>query len=434
MVASTEGRDLWWTLGTDCHEERHRFVLVDEQCERQGEWWVANRRDTIEDAVAKIVLNLPEGKRLRVATESDRNLAWVVAQVASQLGLEIWHVPPKAQDRYREAEGLPRKDDEIDAFLSARMVWLGLRGCRVIYDPQPEERALCRLTRLRHSQVSRRRAVQAQLRSLFLEVAPEVLGSDWEGPVFAGQGMRAVLRRWPAFRGLERAHSKTVEKVLRANSRYGDRCIDMVKPLKEMARRIHLSAEEREVIEMTVSMALDELELLDKVIAKLSREITHRVEAHPVGKKLLAMPGVGTITAATDIAEILPVARHVSEGKAATYAGLTPLSRRSGKAAADGKGSSKLARGTNKHALRTNYLSAVAALQASAIDAAYHRKQKTRHQGHPKPHVKATIALARQRFKVKYKLMTSDAVYDKEKLIASHLERLERDQTRSSGA
>jgi hypothetical protein len=425
VVANTKGQEVWWTLGTDCHEERHRFVLVDERCERRGECWVANRRDTIEDAVAKMVLELPEGVRLRVATESDRSLGWVVAQVAGQLGLEIWHVPPKAQDRFREAEGLPRKDDDIDAFLSARMVWLGLRGCRIIYDPQPDERALCRLTRLRFRQVTRRRAVQAQLRSLFLEVAPEVLSSEWEGPMFGGQGMRAVLRRWPVFRGLERAHATTVEKVLRSNSRYGDRCTGMVNPLKEMARRVHLSEEERAVIEMAVRMALDELELLDKAITELSREIARQVEAHPIGKKLLAMPGVGPVTAATDIAELLPVARHVSEGKAATYAGLTPVSRRSGKPQADGKGPSRLARGVNKHALRTNYLSAVSAIQASAIDAAYHRKQKARHQGHPKPHVKATIALARQRFKVKYKLMTTDAVYDKETLIASHLERLE---------
>jgi len=35
--------------------------------------------------------------------------------------------------------------------------------------------------------------------------------------------------------------------------------------------------------------------------------------------------------------------------------------------------------------------------------------------------VKATLALARQRFKIKYKLMTTEAVYDKEVLISSHL-------------
>jgi hypothetical protein len=96
------------------------------------------------------------------------------------------------------------------------------------------------------------------------------------------------------------------------------------------------------------------------------------------------------------------------------------------------KTGSRLARGVNKHALDANYLSALAALQASALDAAYYRKQRELHQGHPKAHVTALLSLARQRFKVKYRLMTTDAIYDKEVLIASHLHRLE--QTRQHAA
>lgn len=45
--------------------------------------------------------------------------------------------------------------------------------------------------------------------------------------------------------------------------------------------------------------------------------------------------------------------------------------------------------------------------------------------GHPKPHVAAFIALSRQRHKVIFKLLTTDARDDMEKLIASHLARLE---------
>ena len=52
----------------------------------------------------------------------------------------------------------------------------------------------------------------------------------------------------------------------------------------------------------------------------------------------------------------------------------------------------------------------------------YERKRKD-FEGHPKPHVKATLALARQRSKVIYKLLTTEACYDKETLICSHLER-----------
>lgn len=416
---------LWWTVGVDCGEERHRFVLVDEHGARQRSCWIDNRRDKIEEAVARMTMALPSGARLRLVTEGVRSLGWVVAQVSGVMGLEVWQVNPKALNHYRDVEGQPRKDDDIDAYLAARMVVFGLAGCRVASDPQPEERALCRLTRLRHQTVDRRVVVKARLRSLLVELAPEVVSSSWAGPVHDGKGMIAVLRRWPTFEGLDSARTSAVEKVLRLATRYGDRCASMVAPLKEMASHVVMEPAEREVVKLGLTIAMSELEALDQSISSLDKEIKQRVEAHPIGRKLLKMPGEGLVSVATDIGEVLPVARNVSEGKAATYAGLTPLSRQSGK----GGKASKLARGVNKHAIRTNYLSAIAAISCSAIDAAYHRKQKERHQGHPKPHVKATLSLARQRFKVKYKLMTSGAAYDKEVLISSHLERRHREKS-----
>jgi hypothetical protein len=39
---------VWWTVGVDCGEERHRFVLVDDRGKRQRACWANNRRDKIE--------------------------------------------------------------------------------------------------------------------------------------------------------------------------------------------------------------------------------------------------------------------------------------------------------------------------------------------------------------------------------------------------
>jgi transposase len=189
----------------------------------------------------------------------------------------------------------------------------------------------------------------------------------------------------------------------------------MAKELKEAAKRIVLCREEREVVTIELGILIDEIHAIEVSLTDVDKRIEAKVRQHPIAVKLLEMPGEGVYSAGVDVGEVLPLARNVSEGKAATYAGLTPLSRRSGK-----KGRpSRLARGINKHATRANYLSAVA----------YYNKQLKRHEGHPRAHVKANIALARQRFKLKYKLMTTDTHYDKEILIASHLKRLRRDCT-----
>ncbi len=65
------------------------------------------------------------------------------------------------------------------------------------------------------------------------------------------------------------------------------------------------------------------------------------------------------------------------------------------------------------------------AINNSAVDRAYYNKKLRDYAGHPKPHVAAFIALSRQRHKLIHKLMTTDAQYDKEILIATHLARLE---------
>jgi len=419
---------VWWTVGADCGEERHRFVVVDERGERRRSMWMTNRIDQIEQGLADIITGLPDGAHLRVVSEGVRSLGSVLSVVAMRLGIEQWEVNPKALAHYREVEGQPRKDDDTDGWLLARMCVMGALGCRRVVDPRPEERRLARLSRLHGQLRSKRTQAQSQLRSRLVELAPEVVSEQWRGPAANGKGMLAVLRRWPAFVGLESAHVATIERLVRSSTRYGEKCNVMAQALKAMARRVRMSVDERAVVRLEMRLLVDELFSLEVSCAEVEQEITTAVAEHPIARKLLAMPGVGPLTAAADVGEILPLARNVSEGKAATYAGLTPLSRSSGKV----KGRSRLARGVNKHALDANYLSALAALQASALDAAYYRKQRDLHQGHPKVHVTALLSLARQRFKVKYRLMTTDAVYDKEVLIASHLRRLE--QTRQHAA
>ncbi len=416
---ASETRQVWWTAGVDGGEERHRIVLLDEHGERVRSRWVTNRVDAIEEALGELLLELPAGARLRVVSEASRSLGGVLTQVVIRLGLELWQVHPKALARYREVEGQPRKDDDRDAWLTGRMCIGGVAGCRKVLDVQPEERVLSRLSRL-HAQLQRKRtAALSQLRARQLDVAPEALATDWEGPAFGSQGMLAVVTRWPAWVGLESVRVATIERLLQTSTRRGGRCRTMAEALKAAAQRVAMGTTERAVVGLEMQVLVQEIRALDASLAEVTTALQHAVDAHPLGRTLMTMPAVGYLTAAAVIGEILPVARNVGEGKAATYAGLTPLSRSSGKL----QGRARLARGVNKHALRALYLSALAAIRCSALDAAYYHKQHARHEGHPKTHVVAILALARQRFKVLYKLLTSDAVYDKEILIASHLNR-----------
>lgn len=409
--------------GFDCAEEGHQVVLLDANGKVEREMEIINRRDFVEEGLAELLLILPEGARLAVVVESRRSHGKIVSEVADQLGCEVWVVNSVALNHYRPVEGQPHKTDRWDAFLAARMAFDEKLGCRLVAEKTQEERVFTRLTRF-HGQITKTRTQHvARLRANLLELAPEILHSSWKGPKPNSKAIVYLLGRWPAFEGMERARLGTIEKILHKCC-YGSKAPGIAKSLRDMAQRIGIVGAERAAIAMEINHLIEQIATCDRLLHDLQIQIREGVEAHEIGLKLIEMPGIGVITTGVTIGELLPVARLADEGQSATYAGLTPLSRQTGK----GKNKRRIAKGINKRVLRAHYNSAVASISCSAIDRAYFEKKVRDYSGHPKPTVAAFIALARKRHQVIYRLMTTKESYDKEKLITSHLERLEMDR------
>ena len=407
-------------VGIDCAEDEHVAVLLAKDGEFESRLSVVNRRDLVEAGVAQLILEIGPNAQLVVVVESKRSHGRIVADVAAELGCEVWQVNTVALNHYRDLEGQPRKDDEWDAYLGARMVYLRMRGCRMATETTEEERVLSRLTRIHSRATNDRKRLVARLRSVLLELAPETLHAAWEGPKADSKAMLYLLERWPGFEGLERAQLRSIEKILRW-CRYGSKATHVAKLIRKMARGISIAADERSVFTLELNLLVRQIRACSESADQVYAEISRRVERHPVGKKLLEMHGIGPVIAGVLVSELLPVARISTEPKSATYSGVTPLARKSGKSL----DKDRLTQGVNKRVLHALYTSSVVAIKNSALDRAYYRKKLRGYAGHPKPHVAALIALSRQRHKLIYKLMTTDARYDKEVLFARHLERVE---------
>jgi len=407
-------------VGFDCAEEEHVAVLLDEDGEFERRVKTVNRRDRIEECLAGMILAVGEAGKLVIVVESKRAHGRLVAEEAARLGCEVMQVNTVALNHFRDVEGQPRKDDEWDAFLAARMAYLRLRGCRELVEVTDQERALSRLTRSHERLTGDRTQQTLRLRAVLLEVAPEILHRSWEGPKPGSRALMYLLDRWPGFEGLERAQLRSIEKILH-RCRYGQRAASVAELIRDMARRISVEGEERAAITLELDALLDQIAACDASLEKVFDEITRQVEAHPVAVKLMEMHGIGPVIAGVLVSELLPVARTATEAESATYSGVTPLGRKSGKSL----DTSQLTQGVNKHILNALYISSVVAIKNSAIDRAYYNKKLRDYAGHPKPHVAAFIALSRQRHKVVYKLMTTEARYDMEILIARHLDRIE---------
>jgi len=407
-------------VGFDCAEEEHSAVMLDEDGEIILKTKVVNRRDAVEDALSELALSVGSGTGLIVALESERSHGRLVTDVASALGIRVWKVKPVALNRFREVEGQPHKDDDWDAYLAARMVYLRAKGCREIVEHTDEERALSRLGRS-YERLSRDKTQHTlQLRAHLLELAPEVLHRGWTGPKVGSKAMEYLLERWPGFMGMEKAQLRSIEKILN-RCRYGEEARSVAKLLRDMARRINIDERERSVIALEIGFLIRQIQFCEAGRAEVRTEISVRVRQDSIGKKLLEMPGIGEIVAGVLLSELWPVARTTTEAKSAAFSGVTPLNRKTGKMPEH----RRLARGVNKRILTALYRSSVVAIGCSAIDKAYYTKKIHDYNGHPKPHVAAFIALSRQRHKVIFKLLTTEARFDKEVLIGRHLDRLE---------
>ena len=127
------------------------------------------------------------------------------------------------------------------------------------------------------------------------------------------------------------------------------------------------------------------------------------MEAHPLYQVLTSMPGIGVPAAAVFIAETL--GRTFDSGAhLASYAGLTPVTRRSG-SSIRGEYTSHAG---NKRLKRAMFLSAFASLRSDPVSRAYYDRKIA--QG--KRHNQAVIALAHRRILTLHAMIRDGALYD----------------------
>lgn len=136
--------------------------------------------------------------------------------------------------------------------------------------------------------------------------------------------------------------------------------------------------------------------------AALAVDLEARLEAHPLAQVLTSMPGVGVRTAIKILTIVGDGRAFASAAHLASYAGLAPVTRRSGSSI---KGESHSQRG--HHALKSAlFLSAFAALSDPASRAYYDRKR-----AEGRRHNAALICLSRRRIDVMFAMLRDRQPY-----------------------
>ena len=137
--------------------------------------------------------------------------------------------------------------------------------------------------------------------------------------------------------------------------------------------------------------------------AEIAAQVEQVLDAHPLAEVLTSMPGVGVRTAARILLDVGDGSSFRTAGHLAAYAGLAPVTRRSGTSI---RGEFP-ARSGNKHLKRALFLSAFAALRADPVSRAYYDRKRA--QG--KKHNAALICLARRRCDVLHAMLKTGSHY-----------------------
>jgi transposase len=226
---------------------------------------------------------------------------------------------------------------------------------------------------------------------------------------------RRLARREQLVRSRSRAKNE-IHAVLQRRLQGKPPCSDLfgVKGRRWLAG-LELPVEERESVEAGIR----HVEFLDAEIAAVKRLIAQQALAWPEIRRLMTVPGVNLICAATFIAAVGDPRRFLTSRKLVAYLGLDPRVRQSGEAPARSGRISKRGSASARWALVEAAWSVV--LQPGPLHAFYDRTRARRGHG------KAIVATARKLAILFWCMLTrgQDYAHQQPSLTAKKLRRLE---------
>jgi transposase len=380
-------------IGLDVGKGEHHAVALD----RAGKKLLDRALPNDEARIREILTELEHRGRILVVVDQPATIGALPVAVAQATEVLIGYLPGLAMRRIADLHPGEAKTDARDAFIiadAARTMPHTLRSVQLAEEQIAELTMLCGFDDDLAKQAT---ATSNRIRGLLTQIHPaleRVLGPRLDHPAVLD-----LLRTWPTPEALRHAGRRRIgNRLTKLAPRMGERLAD----------EIIDALGQQSVTVIGTNAATIVLPELAGMLAKIHEgratvyaQVEALVEAHPLHQVLMSLPAVGIRTAARILTEVagkdFPTAGHL-----ASYAGLTPVTWRSGSSIRGDRAS----RRGNKVLKRTFYLSAFAALKDPLSRAYYDRKR-----AEGKRHNQALIALARRRCDTLYALLRDGTLY-----------------------
>jgi transposase len=246
--------------------------------------------------------------------------------------LVLFPINPLTLARYREAFTPSRaKDDPTDAALQLELLLTHRDKLQPLQPQSPTMRALAQLVEHRRRVVGDKVRITNRLTSTLKNYFPHVLQwfQDKDTAIFCD-----FLSRWPTLKAAQLARRSTLETFFRAHHvRYADVIAQRIEAIKSA---IPLTTDDGVIAPnaLLVQALVAQLRVTLQAIADFDTAIAQRAQSHPDFPLFQALPGAGPV-----FAPRLLVAfgeqreRYASAAELQKYAGIAPVTERSGKKA-----------------------------------------------------------------------------------------------------
>ena len=391
MIRDHETVDIF--VGLDVGKGEHHAVALD----RAGKKLLDKALPNDEARIQEILAGLEHHGRVLMVVDQPATIGALPVAVAQAAGMLVGYLPGLAMRRIADLHPGEAKTDARDAFIiaeAARTMPHALRSVQLADEQIAELSMLCGFDDDLAKQVT---ATANRIRGLLTQIHPaleRVLGPRLDHPAVLD-----LLRTWPTPAALRHAGRRRIaNRLTKLAPRMGERLADDI---------IEALGQQR-VIVVGTNAATIVLPQLAAMLAGLHEsrltvyaQVEALVEAHPLHAVLTSMPAVGVRTAARILTEVAGK-DFSTAGHLASYAGLAPVTWRSGSSIRGDHSSRK----GNKVLKRALFLSAFAALKDPLSRAYYDRKR-----AEGKRHNQALIALARRRCDTLFAMLRDGTLY-----------------------
>jgi transposase len=393
-VATPEEVTVW--VGLDVGKEAHYADVLDNEGEAVFGRGVANDEADIDALLARA----GEAGVAGLVIDQPGSIAQLAIAVADRRGVPVAYVPGLVMRRAADLYPGEAKTDRRDAYVIADTA--RLRRKHLHWLDTSSDELLAQLRVLNGFDVDLAADVVRltnRLRDALVSVSPALERAI--GPRLGHAGVRDLLAKAPTPTALRRTgRARITRAVERRSPRLAAKVTDAVLAALD-AQTVTLPAEAavgRVIAELAV-----ELDRVHQRRDDLAAEIEEVFLAHPFGELLASLPGIGPRTGARILAEVGDGTRFADGSRLASYAGLAPVTRQSGKSLA---GEAKSRRG-NHRLKNAMFLAAFASLRSPESKAFYDRKR-----AEGKRHNAAVICLARRRCNVIHAMLRTRQPYN----------------------